>query len=135
MAKEDAEALLAAASKRFQDVHADIGRGMRSVFPDAAPVVAHGMAGWQVAVPDPPPESEWRGTLDRIHLQVFPSERKAGITTHVWDPKDPSLLKRHEPMLRDAGFKVMVGCLQWNRQAPFPADAIEGLLRAAKDAW
>ncbi len=89
------------------------------------------MAGWRAEIQDPPPEDSWKGTMPRTHLTVAPVERKAGVTIHIWHPNEPYLLKDNEAWLTEAGFKVMVGCLQWNRKAAFPLDALERLLAEA----
>lgn len=121
----------------------DIPDGLRSaleqrvqaVFPDAGPVQAYGMSGWQVRLPDSAPPRQDLGTLDADHLQVFPVRRKAGVTLHVWNPVDYTFLDTQAVPLADAGFKVMKGCIQWNRRAPLDLDAVEALLRAAKASW
>ncbi len=126
--------LVAATSPAFQALHADIHAAVLRCFPDARPVVAFGMAAFQVPLPDPPAADTWIGTQPRTHLTVAPTEKKAGITVHVWHPNRPSLLADNAAWLKEAGFKPMVGCLQWNRKAPFPMDAFEKLLHAAKAA-
>lgn len=126
--------MLAATSDRFRALHAALGQRVSAVFPDAAPVVSYDRPAWAVAVPRPPPAKTWKGTLPREELVIAPSERNDGVTIHVWHPNEPGLLAKNEDRLSAAGFKVMVGCLQWNRKADLPLDAIERLLRAEKDA-
>lgn len=100
----------------------------RTVHPEAEPVNEWDMDGWAVEVQDAP--KDWVGTMDSTRLMVFPLERKSGITVHIWDPRDPGLLKSNDDLLEEAGFKVMAGCLQWNRKAPVDADALQRLFEA-----
>ncbi len=130
----DAETLLAATSDRFRALHAALGELVLELFPDAEPTVDWNMAGWRVPVPDPPAEEEWKGTMPRTYFAFFPSEKKAGLTFHVWHPKDPYILKENADWLKGAGFKPMVGCLQWNRKADVPLDVFRRLLGVARDA-
>ena len=127
------EDILAATSEGFQALHAAIGDRVRARF-DAEPVASYGIAAWRIPVPKPPGEDEWKGTMPRTHLVIAPAEKKAGVTMHVWHPNAPYLLRDNEAWLKEAGFKVMVGCLQWNRKADMPLDAVERLLDAAKQA-
>lgn len=126
--------LVAATTPPFQALHDSIHAALRQRFPGTEPVVVYGLAAYQAPVPDPPADADWQGTQPRTHLTVAPTEKKAGITVHVWHPNRPSLLADNAAWLKEAGFKPMVGCLQWNRKAPFPMDAFEKLLDAAKAA-
>lgn len=105
-----------------------IAAAFRTVHPNAEPVHAWGLDGWAVKVQDRP--EGWTGTMDPERLMVFPLERKAGITVHVWDPRNPELLQWNDAALQAAGFKVMVGCLQWNRKAPVDVEALRRLFEA-----
>lgn len=118
-----------------QDLRDALSARVHAVFPDAQPVEAHGMTGWQVRLPDDAPPRQDLGTLDADHLQVFPVRRKAGVTLHVWNPVDYHFLDTQAGLLSDAGFRVMKGCIQWNRKAPLDLDAVEALLQAAKASW
>lgn len=113
----------------FADVHAAIGDALRRHFPDAEPCTEWNIDGYRVQVQDEP--DEWKGTMPPTHLIVLPDEKKAGITTHIWDPRDPDLLRHHEAALKQVGFKVMVGCIQWNRKADYPVDAVEAVFAGA----
>lgn len=125
---DDAKVILAGCSQGFQELHARIGGIVKHRFPGTRLVEAWDIAAWQAPISDPPPASSWKGTLPRDVFTVGPTEKKAGITVHVWHPNHPYLLKENEAMLKQAGFKVMVGCLQWNKKADFPIDALDQLL-------
>jgi hypothetical protein len=130
----DRDLILAAATDAFRQLHAEMGRRVLAVFPDAQPVQEHGMAAWAVPVPTPPPADEWQGTMPRTYLTIAPTEKQAGITLHVWHPNRPELLADNADWLKAAGFKPMVGCLQWNRKGELPLDAFDRLLATAKAA-
>jgi hypothetical protein len=101
---------------------------LRRRFPRVEPVVAYGMHGWRMKRPRP---VEWTtGTIDPAYVHVFVAERKQGITLHLWNPYQPDLFGRHAKSLEAAGFKVMVGCLQFNRKGDYPVDAVLPLLDA-----
>lgn len=70
----------------------------------------------------------WKGTIDPNFVYIFLAKRKNGITLHYWDPVRPYGLKQNAAAFEEAGFKVMVGCLQFNRKGPFPIGAVRGLL-------
>lgn len=123
--------ILADATPAFLELHRTIGEAVAGVCPAARAVVEYGIAGWALPVANPPSADAWKGTMPRTHCFVGPAEKKAGTTIHVWHPNHPHLLRDHEAMLRGAGFKVMVGCLQWNRKAPPPVDALAALLESA----
>lgn len=128
------QAILDQMTAGFRALHDELGRRVATVFPDARPVQEYGIAAWAVAVPHPPSEDDWKGTMPRTDLFIGPTEKKAGITVHFWHPNHPELLKDNADWLKDAGFKPMVGCLQWNRKADLPLHAFDRLLAAAKDA-
>ncbi len=123
-------------SARLQTLHAAIGKALKRRWPKARrerifPGTSYDMDAWLVPIPDPVPEEDWKGTMPRDVFTVGPTEKKAGITVHVWHPKKPTLLQDNAAWLNDAGFKPMVGCLQWNKKADFPMDAFERLLDEA----
>lgn len=127
-------AYLDASSSRFQAIFDSLDAIVQANFPGSEAIWEWNLPGWRVAVPNPPPEAEWKGTLPRTHLVILASEKKAGLTFHVWHPSRPSLLADEAAWLKDAGFKPMVGCVQWNRKAEPPMDEFARLLRVAKDA-
>lgn len=128
------DALLQGTSDRFRLLHAEIGLRIDAAFDDVEAVEAFGMPAFMVPLRDPPPEEEWRGTIPRTHITIAPTQKRAGITLHVWHPKAPHLLRDNEGWLREAGFKVMVGCLQWNRKAELPLDAVDRLIETIREA-
>lgn len=103
----------------------------RAVHPDAEPIHEWGIDGWSVQVRDEPPEG-YKGTMDSTRLMLLPTEKKAGLTIHLWDPRDPERIAKHAEALKEAGFKPMVGCLQWNRKAPVDLDALRTLFEATR---
>ncbi len=115
-------------------MHKALGTAVREVFSEATKSVAWNMPGWIIPVPQPPAEADWKGTLPRTHLTILASEKKAGLTFHVWHPNRPGLLQEEAAWLKAAGFKPMVGCVQWNRKGDPPMEAFERLLRVARDA-
>lgn len=113
----------------FAQVHAAIGAAFKRHFPAAEPCIEWDIPGFRVQVQDAP--DQWKGTMPPTHMHVLPIQRKNCITIHIWDPRDPELLRKHESDLEETGFKVMVGCLQWNRKADYPVDAIEAVFKGA----
>ena len=69
-----------------------------------------------------------RGTFDLNHLQLFLVERKSGITLHIWDPRNYYGLDEVRDELTKIGFKVMRGCLVWNRKREYPVDRMKQLI-------
>lgn len=124
---------MAEPSARLASLHAALDEVVHRVFPHAEPAAAHGMTGWQVELRNPPPAETWRGTYDRTHLQVFATEGKSGLTVHVWHPAHPDLLRRHEPALAAAGWKVMVACLRWTRMADPPLEPVRTVLESVTE--
>ena len=70
---------------------------------------------------------EARGTIDPRFVHVLIAERKAGLTVHLWNPVDYYWLDTQKEALQRAGFKVMRGCVQFNRKQPFPFDTMESV--------
>ncbi len=118
----------------FKALHAALGAALAERFPGCEAVQLYGIASFQAPLARPPPEAGWIGTLPRTHVTLAPTERKEGITVHLWHPLAPTLIQDNASWLQEAGFKPMVGCLQWNRKAPCPIDVFERLLDAAKAA-
>ncbi len=109
-------------SEPFQALHAAIGELLKQRWPDTHlghvfPDTKFAMVAWLIPLTDAPPESSWKGTMPRDLFVVGPTEKKAGITIHIWHPNHPYLLKENADWLKKAGYKPMVGCLQWNRKA------------------
>lgn len=114
------------------NARARLAREIRARFPDARGVEDWGLRGWRI--PTHAGLTEWTGTIDPNFIHIFLVERKQGITLHFWNPLDPGALKRDSSALQKAGFKVMVGCLQFNRKGEFPLAAVLPLLEAARKA-
>lgn len=123
---------LRGASPAFQEAFARMGETVRRVFPKAQAVFAYGMPGWRVPGSKPVPEEAKGGTIDPAYLWLFLVERKAGVTLHLWNPADLAGLERDRTDLEAAGFKVMRGCLQFNRKRPYPFEAVARLLERAR---
>ena len=104
---------------------------MARLFPDVEEVFSYGMHGWKV--PRRKTVESRTGTMDPNWLFIGLAERAAGITLHVWNPLDWQGLKAHRAQFEAAGFKVMVGCLQFNRKSEFPVDVVDAMVaRIAK---
>lgn len=117
-------------SDRFKALHEALDAHMHALFQDAQAVFAYGMHAWKVPRRR---EVEWtRGTMDPNWLFVGLAERKAGLTLHVWNPIQYDGLEQRRATLEAAGFKVMVGCLQFNRKSEFPLQATKDLLTAIR---
>lgn len=93
-------------------------------------VTAYNVHGWRIQRPVTIPN--WKGTIDPNFVHVGVAERKAGITLFLWNPAEPQILRLHAEELAAAGFKVMVGCLQFNRKSAFPLDAVVPILTAIR---
>ena len=123
---------LAARSDEFQALHAAVGDRVRARWPETRlQVIGEGsyeMPAFVVPVADHPPKEAWTGTMPRDVFIVAPTQKKAGVTTHMWHPNRPGLIQENAEWLAAAGFKPMVGCLQWNRKAPMDLDAFARLL-------
>lgn len=119
----------------FRTLHQEVGNLVKQRWPNAREeVVCQGtsyeMAAYVVPLAEHPPKEAWTGTLPHDVLVVGPTEKKAGTTIHIWHPNHPYLLKDNADWLKAAGFKPMVGCLQWNRKAPLDLGALAHLLEA-----
>ena len=88
---------------------------------------ANGMPGFRARVTDTRQEDQ-RGTFDPNHLQLFPVERKSGITLRIWGPRNYYGLDEVRDELTKVGFKVMRGCLVWNRKREYPFERMKGLI-------
>lgn len=119
-------------SPRFEAARAALDGHLQRLFPGVERVEAYGMHGWRVPRPR---QVEWtHGAVDPNLVQLFLAERSQGISLHLWNPYDHGMLSKRRDRLADAGFKVMVGCVQYNRKGDYPVDAIVPLLEAiAKD--
>ena len=123
----DTRTYLNASSERFQDVFQGLSAAVYESFPEAESTSAHGMPGFKARVTDTRQE-ERRGTFDPNHLQLFLVERKSGISFHIWDPRNYYGLDEVRDELAKVGFKVMRGCLVWNRKREYPFERMKGLI-------
>lgn len=119
-------------SPRLVAIHADLDCEIRRLFPQAEARRDYSMKGWRIARSTH--IKTWEGTIDPNFLHIYIAERKNGITLHFWNPFDPYHLKRHSKELEGAGFKVMVGCLQFTRKGDYPVRAVVPLLESARRA-
>jgi hypothetical protein len=113
-------------SPRMAQVYGDLEREVERRFPGAEKMFEYGMRGWRV--PRRKRIDTWKGTIDPNFLYIGIAERKQGITLHYWNPLSPGGFDRHAPALAAAGFKVMVGCLQYNRKGDYPIGALLPML-------
>jgi len=129
---QTAKAYLGKTSPRFREVHASLGRSIGDLFPDARSAFEHGMPGWRIPRPRRVDPASVKGTIDPNWVHVFLAERKAGITLNLWNPVDVGGFRRRKRELERAGFKVMVGCLQFNRKSAYPIGLVVEILRDVK---
>jgi hypothetical protein len=118
-------------SPRLKALKADLDREIRTRFPQAEAVFEYNMHGWRVGRPKR--VEKWKGTIDPNYLHIFVAERKNGITLHIWNPYDPYGLAKRAKELQAAGFKVMRGCLVYNRKGEYPVGAITPLFDAVRE--
>ncbi|TLZ55006.1 MAG: DUF1801 domain-containing protein [Methanobacteriota archaeon] len=120
---------LARASPRFRAIHESIGRAVRDLFPEAVTAFDFGMSGWRIPRRRRVDPESVKGTIDPNWVHIFLAERKAGITLNLWNPVDFNGFRRHRAELERAGFKLMVGCIQFNRKSEFPIGLVVDLLK------
>ena len=131
-ASEAVRAYLQKASPRFREVHASLDRAVRELFPDAEVSFQFKMPGWKISRRRRVDPKSVRGTLDPNWVQIYLLERKAGITLNLWNPVDFNGFRKRKTELERVGFKLMAGCLQFNRKSEYPVDVIVGLLKDIK---
>ncbi len=124
---KDTAIYLRATSEGFQNVYREFSAAVSGTFPMAESTFAHGMPGFRARVADIKKEDR-RGTFDPDHLQLFLVERKSGTTLHIWDPRNSYGLDEVRDELTKAGFKVMRGCIVWNRKRAYPVDRMKELI-------
>ncbi len=118
------------ASPRFQAVRQTLDAEIQRLFPGAASISEYPMLGWRI--PRPRRVEEWKGTVDANFVHLYLAERKNGITLHVWNPRNPYGLRQNAAKFEAAGFKVQVGCLQFNRKGDYPIKVVKGLLEGVR---
>lgn len=119
-------------SERFQKAFADLGALALDVFPSAESIFQWDMPGWKINLV-PLDDPNYRGTMDPNFFAIMLVERKSGLTLHIWNPRDYYGLSRSQSELGAAGFKVMRGCLVFNRKQPYPIAAVGDLLRNVRE--
>jgi len=122
------------ASPRFREIHESLARAVRELFPDAETSFQFRMPGWRILRPRRVAPASVRGTLAPNWVQVYLVERKSGITLHLWDPVDFNGFRNRKAELERAGFKLMVGCLRFNRKSEYPIDLAVELLKDVRNA-
>ncbi|MSQ41012.1 MAG: DUF1801 domain-containing protein [Dehalococcoidia bacterium] len=115
----------------FRQLYGELATVVAAIFPNAEKACAYNMPGFRVRVSDEEIK-DWKGTIDPNYLQIVLMQRKSGVTLHIWNPLDYDALDRKRDELIKAGFKVMVGCLQWNRKQAYPMDVVERLLNSLR---
>lgn len=85
------------------------------------------MTGFRVPITETPIE-KWKGTIDPNYLHLALVQRKRGVTFHIWNPRDDGYLQKNQEALSRAGFKVMRGCVEWNKKAAYPVGEIAKML-------
>ncbi len=115
-------------SDRFKKIYAKLKEIVMREFPNATEGEAFGMRGFRAKITKEDIK-EWKGTMNPNYFFVCPVERKAGITLHIWYPVDYYALDKIRKEYEEAGFKVMRGCLQWNRKSEYPIHMIEDLVK------
>lgn len=129
MPAEPRESYFARASPQFQAAFEGVHRKVKARFPQAEPAFAFQMPGWRVPIPiekQPPP----MGTMPPDAVTILLADRKGGPTLHLWNPLDHAGLQKHKKDLEAAGFKVMVGCLEFRKKADYPVQAVDKLFVA-----
>lgn len=127
--------MAASGATPFPQLQQALASEVRKRFPGAEPVTDYGMAGWRIRRPC---AVEWtHGTVDPNFVSVHLADRRQGTTLHIWNPLDWKGLDKHRAELEEAGFRVMVGCLQFTRKQPYPLDAVcrvlDGMQRLMQD--
>ncbi|MBM2827383.1 MAG: hypothetical protein HW403_1447 [Dehalococcoidia bacterium] len=124
----DRNSYLKETSARFQQVHGNLDKIIVEAFPSAELVFEYNMPSCRVRITKEP-ITVWKGTIDPNYLFIAIVERKSGITLHLWDPRDYYGLEAVKDELTKVGFKVMRGCIHWNRKADYPIETVEKLIR------
>lgn len=128
---DDCAAYLADASDRFTQAWTVVETHMGAVFPEAEDAFLNGLPGWRIRLPkDMEPPAGW-GTMPPHSAWVFLTDGKAGPVLHLWNPMDYYWLDAHRTRLAPLGLKVMRGCVQYGRKAPYPGGAVADLLKAS----
>ena len=117
---------------RLEATRQELGAMLQSRFAKVEPTFAWNMHGWRIRRPTD--IRSWTGTIDPNWILVGIAERRQGMSIHVWNPYDPGCLKKSEPRLKAAGYNVMVGCVNYNRQGDVPLRALAPILDGMRDA-
>ena len=117
------------ATPRFREVYESLARAVHELFPDASDSFQFKMPGWKIPRRRRVDPKSVAGTLDPNWVQIYLVERKSGITLQLWNPVDFNGFRRHRAELERAGFKLMVGCIQFNGKSAYPIGLVVDLLK------
>lgn len=122
---------------RYEETCALLEAAVRRVFPNAKPADGWGGPAWGALRPKGAPVANETGTYDPRRILIGVADRKQGPTIYFLDPGDYFILDKHRVALEAGGLKVMRGCLVHTKNAPFPAEAMETLMRDVRerDLW
>ncbi len=120
-------------SPRLQATRKALEGLLQARFGKVEPMFAWNVHGWRVKRPRAVPWTT--GTMDPNFVCLFVAERKQGLVVYLWNPIQPGGLQDHRAEFEEAGFKVMVGCLQFNRKGDFPLAAIAKSLDRIKASF
>jgi len=115
-------------SDRFKKIYARLKDVVMKEFPNATEGIMYDMHGFKAKITKEE-ITNWKGTMNPNYFYTCLVERKAGITLHIWNPKDYYGLEKIKKEYERAGFKVMRGCIQWNKKAEYPIDMVEDLVK------
>lgn len=124
----EVKAYLAKTDSEFQKTYAAVKKMVKKYFPNAKEFYEYGISGFKARTTKTLIK-DWPGTMDPNFAYIGLARRTQGITLHGWC-SDYYFLDKHKTELAKAGFKVMRGCVQWNKKAPYPLPVVEKLIAA-----
>lgn len=128
----DVKTYLASKDPEFRKTYAAFKKIVKKYFPNAKESVEYGIPGF-TARTTKTLIKDWPGTMDPNFAMIGLARRAQGITLHGWC-SDYRFMEKHAAVLTKAGFKVMRGCIQWNKKAPYPLPVVEKLIAAMAKA-
>lgn len=126
------QAYLASTDPEFRKTYVAVKKMVKKYFPNAKEEFAYGIPGFTARVTKTRIDG-WPGTMDPNFAMIGFARRAQGITLHGWCG-DYRFLEKHAATLTKAGFKVMRGCVQWNKKVPYPLPVVEKLIAAMAKA-